>query len=121
MGCAPSSPAAVAPAPAPSSTRRVLGVIPARYGSTRFPGKPLADLAGKPMVWHTYTNAKSSTVLTKLVVATDDDRIRAAVEGFGGEVVMTPVDLERFVNADVVVVAACHSIKMSSSIVIIKN
>lgn len=94
MGCAPSSPAAVAPAPAPSSTRRVLGVIPARYGSTRFPGKPLADLAGKPMVWHTYTNAKSSTVLTKLVVATDDDRIRTAVEGFGGEVVMTPVDLE---------------------------
>ena len=68
---------------------RVLGVIPARYGSTRFPGKPLAEIGGKPMVWHTYTNAKESARLAKLVVATDDERIAEAVRGFGGEVVMT--------------------------------
>ena len=69
-------------------------MIPARYGSTRFPGKPLADLAGKPMIWHTYHNAKTSAVLTKLVVATDDERIQKVVEEFGGEVVMTDVNLE---------------------------
>eukprot|EP00898_Chlorokybus_atmophyticus_P002919 jgi/Chlat1/3628/Chrsp237S03622 len=52
---------------------RVLGVIPARYASTRFPGKPLAQLGGKPMVQHTYENAKKSASLDRLVVATDDE------------------------------------------------
>ena len=45
---------------------RVLGIIPARYGSTRFPGKPLADIAGKPMIWHTYTNATFLSALSAL-------------------------------------------------------
>ena len=52
---------------------RVLGIIPARYGSTRFPGKPLALLGGKPMIQHTYMNSKRASCLTKLVVATDDE------------------------------------------------
>ena len=67
---------------------RVLGVIPARYASTRFPGKPLADLCGNPMIWHTYTNAKKAN-LDELVVATDDERIAECVTEFGGKVVMT--------------------------------
>lgn len=52
---------------------RVLGIIPARYGSTRFPGKPLALLGGKPMIQHTFMNSKRASCLTKLVVATDDE------------------------------------------------
>ena len=71
---------------------KVLGVIPARYNSTRFPGKPLADLGGEPMIWHTYTNALKSKCFDKLVVATDDERIAQCVRGFGAEVVMTSED-----------------------------
>ncbi|EBF6065620.1 3-deoxy-manno-octulosonate cytidylyltransferase [Campylobacter coli] len=54
---------------------KVLGVIPARYSSTRFPGKPLADIMGKPMVWWVYQQAKKSKKLSKIIVATDDKRI----------------------------------------------
>ena len=68
---------------------RVLGIIPARYGSPRFPGNRLADLAGKPMIWHTYTNACKSRVLDLCVVATDDARIKKVVESFGGICVLT--------------------------------
>eukprot|EP00899_Mesostigma_viride_P016392 jgi/Mesvir1/24754/Mv22012-RA.1 len=75
-----------------ASKPRVLGVIPARYASTRFPAKPLALLAGKPMIQHTYTNAKKSTLLTDLYVATDDERIAEAVRAFGGDVLMTSVN-----------------------------
>jgi 3-deoxy-manno-octulosonate cytidylyltransferase (CMP-KDO synthetase) len=64
-----------------------LGIIPARYGSMRFPGKPLAELAGKPMIQWVYENA--SKMLENVVVATDDKRILDAVIEFGGEVVMT--------------------------------
>lgn len=71
---------------------RVLGVIPARYGSTRFPGKPLATIAGKPMVEHVYRNACSAKVLERVVVATDDERIAVAVKNFGGECIMTRAD-----------------------------
>ncbi len=63
-------------------------VIPARYGSTRLPGKPLADIAGKPMIQHVCERAGESRA-DRVVVATDDDRIRAVCEGFGAEVVMT--------------------------------
>lgn len=54
---------------------KILGVIPARYGSTRFPGKPLVDILGKPMIWWVYQQAKKAKKLTDLVVATDDKRI----------------------------------------------
>lgn len=65
----------------------VLGIIPARYASTRFPGKPLALLGGKPVVERVYERVAS--VLDHVAVATDDERIRQAVEAFGGHVVMT--------------------------------
>lgn len=68
---------------------RVLGVIPARFGSTRFPGKPLALLAGRPMIEHVYRRCRRSRLLSAVVVATDDQRIRRCVEGFGGTAVMT--------------------------------
>ncbi|WP_166265909.1 3-deoxy-manno-octulosonate cytidylyltransferase [Marinobacter caseinilyticus] len=63
-------------------------VIPARYASTRLPGKPLADIGGKPMVQHVCERAAMSQA-SRVVVATDDDRIRQVCEGFGAEVVMT--------------------------------
>ncbi|MBO5591900.1 MAG: 3-deoxy-manno-octulosonate cytidylyltransferase [Prevotella sp.] len=65
-------------------------IIPARYASTRFPGKPLALLGNKPVIQHVYEQATS--VLNEVWVATDDDRIREAVEKFGGRVVMTRAD-----------------------------
>ncbi|NVD35414.1 3-deoxy-manno-octulosonate cytidylyltransferase [Marinobacter lutaoensis] len=66
-------------------------VIPARYASTRLPGKPLADIAGKPMIQHVCERAAES-LAGRVVVATDDDRVRAACEAFGAEVVMTSPD-----------------------------
>ncbi len=65
-------------------------VIPARYGSTRLPGKPLADINGKPMIQHVYERAKE--YFESVVVATDDERVVSAVSSFGGEVVMTDVN-----------------------------
>ena len=65
----------------------VLGIIPARYGSTRLEGKPLMDICGKPMIQRVYEQAKK--VLDDVVVATDDQRIEKAVNDFGGNVVMT--------------------------------
>ena len=67
----------------------VVAIIPARYGSTRLPGKPLADIGGKPMIQHVYENAARARVLDRVIVATDDRRIEDAVRGFGGEVMMT--------------------------------
>jgi 3-deoxy-manno-octulosonate cytidylyltransferase (CMP-KDO synthetase) len=63
-------------------------VIPARYASTRLPGKPLRLIAGEPMIYHVYQNARRSGA-TSVVVATDDERIRDAVASFGGEALMT--------------------------------
>lgn len=70
-------------------TGRVVGIIPARYGSVRFPGKPLADIMGKSLIRRTYENAKRSETLEEVVVATDDHRIYEHVIEFGGEAVMT--------------------------------
>jgi len=69
-----------------------LAVIPARYGSTRFPGKPLASVAGVPMIQRVYQRVVASGACDKVVVATDDERIARAVQDFGGEVVMTSDD-----------------------------
>ena len=66
---------------------KFIGIIPARYASTRFPGKPLVLLAGKPMIQHVYE--KVAAVLDDVCVATDDERIFRAVEAFGGKVVIT--------------------------------
>lgn len=66
-------------------------VIPARYASTRLPGKPLLPIAGKPMIQHVFERAQTSGA-AEIIVATDDDRIASAVEGFGGDVCMTSTD-----------------------------
>ena len=68
---------------------KVLGVIPARYGSSRFPGKPLIDLKGKSMIQRVYEGAKECTLFEEVVVATDDQRIFDAVLMFGGKAMMT--------------------------------
>jgi 3-deoxy-manno-octulosonate cytidylyltransferase (CMP-KDO synthetase) len=68
---------------------RIAGIIPARYGSTRFPGKPLADINGMSMIERVYKRSKMAGLLDEVVVATDDERIIAAVEKFGGKAVMT--------------------------------
>ena len=71
--------------------KKVIVAIPARYGSTRFPGKPLALLAGKPVIRHVYEKAAAS-VADEVIVATDDRRIAEAVTAFGGTAVMTRSD-----------------------------
>lgn len=68
---------------------KVLGVIPSRYGSSRFPGKPLIDIKGKSMIQRVYEGAKKSKLLNELVVATDDQRIVDEVNSFGGKVEIT--------------------------------
>lgn len=68
---------------------RILGIIPARFASSRFPGKALAELAGKSMIEHVWERASRSRYLTDLLVATDDERIAAAVRKFGGRARMT--------------------------------
>jgi 3-deoxy-manno-octulosonate cytidylyltransferase (CMP-KDO synthetase) len=70
---------------------KVLGVIPSRYESSRFPGKPLVDIAGKSMIQRVYEQASKSIMITELVVATDDQRIYDHVKAFGGNVVMTAI------------------------------
>lgn len=71
---------------------KVLGIIPSRYGSSRFPGKPLIDLKGKSMIQRVYEQAKKCSAFTSVVVATDDERIYNHVVEFGGEVLMTRSD-----------------------------
>lgn len=68
---------------------KILGIIPARYASTRFPGKPLVDICGKSMIQRVYEQASKAITLHKVVVATDDERIFEHVIGFGGKAVMT--------------------------------
>ncbi len=68
---------------------KILGVIPARYASTRFPGKPLVDIAGKSMIQRVYEQASKASGLAGVLVATDDQRIYDHVIAFGGQVVMT--------------------------------
>lgn len=74
------------------ATPSVMVVIPARYGSSRFPGKPLVMLGRKPMIQHVYEQAAACRAVTEVLVATDDERIKQAVEGFGGRAVMVTGD-----------------------------
>jgi len=75
-----------------SVPQRILGVIPARYSSSRFPGKALVSIAGKTMLQHVWERTSQTRYLTDVVIATDDDRIRAAAEAFRARVVMTRGD-----------------------------
>jgi 3-deoxy-manno-octulosonate cytidylyltransferase (CMP-KDO synthetase) len=91
--------------------RRILGVIPARYGSTRFPGKPLAPIAGKPLIQRVVEQCRQADALAEVIVATDDDRIRRVAEGFC-RVAMTrsdhPSGTDRI--AEVVRTCACDGV-----------
>jgi 3-deoxy-manno-octulosonate cytidylyltransferase (CMP-KDO synthetase) len=69
--------------------RKALAVIPVRYGSTRFPGKPLAPISGRPMIQRVFEGVRSCPLLDRVIIATDDDRIFAAARAFGAEAVMT--------------------------------
>ncbi|MBI3604373.1 MAG: 3-deoxy-manno-octulosonate cytidylyltransferase [Nitrospirae bacterium] len=73
----------------PSRSSSVTVVIPARFGSSRFPGKPLAQLMGKPLIQHVYERVQAAPGIGQVLVATDDRRISEAVQGFGGAVVLT--------------------------------
>jgi len=75
------------------SSQRVVAIIPARYASMRLPGKPLADIAGKPMIQHVYERAARARTIDDVIVATDDERIADAVRAFGGHAEMTSPDI----------------------------
>jgi 3-deoxy-manno-octulosonate cytidylyltransferase (CMP-KDO synthetase) len=89
-----------------------VGVIPARYGSTRFPGKPLTLIGGKTLVERVYERARGARTLRRLLVATDDARIAAAVEAFGGEAIMTsprhPSGTDRLAEVAAAIAADCY-------------
>ena len=82
----PGSPTGI---PDSSPEKLAVAIIPARYHSARLPGKPLADIDGRPMIQHVYRRVEAARTVRAVVVATDDDRIRTAVERFGGRAVMT--------------------------------
>lgn len=77
---------------ATSETIDVLAVIPARYTSSRFPGKPIASIAGKPMIQHVFERVRRAQRVSRTLVATDEPGIRDAVKGFGGDAVLTRRD-----------------------------
>ncbi|PKL82975.1 MAG: 3-deoxy-manno-octulosonate cytidylyltransferase [Ignavibacteriae bacterium HGW-Ignavibacteriae-3] len=72
----------------------IIGIIPARFASSRLMGKPLADIGGKPMIQHTYNSAKKSKLLDNVVIAVDDEKVLKVVKSFGAEAYMTPQDCE---------------------------
>jgi 3-deoxy-manno-octulosonate cytidylyltransferase (CMP-KDO synthetase) len=78
--------------PLASQTTKVLAVIPARQASGRFPGKPLAPIAGRAMIEHVFERVRRAQLVARVIVATDDEQIKAAVESFGGEAVLTRRD-----------------------------
>lgn len=78
--------------PESDSSHHIIGILPARWASTRFPGKPLHLIAGKPLIQHVWERCQAATLLSDVIVATDDPRIAAAVTGFGGNAVMTSPD-----------------------------
>ncbi len=71
---------------------KILAVIPARYGSSRLPGKPLISIAGKPMIERVWERVRQASLVSRVIVATDDERIARAVKSFGGEAALTRAD-----------------------------
>jgi 3-deoxy-manno-octulosonate cytidylyltransferase (CMP-KDO synthetase) len=71
----------------------IIGIIPARFASTRLMGKPLANIGGKPMIQHTYENASKSKLIEKLILAVDDSKVASVARGFGADVMETPKDI----------------------------
>jgi 3-deoxy-manno-octulosonate cytidylyltransferase (CMP-KDO synthetase) len=102
--------------PYPSTPTYILGVLPARWGSTRFPGKPLHLIAGKPLIQHVWERCQACSLLDQIIVATDDERIRDAVLAFGGQVAMTspdhPTGTDRIAEAAQAVPQATHIVNI---------
>lgn len=73
----------------PEQAPRILAVIPARYASTRFPGKPLVEIQGKPMIQHVWERVRQVSAIDRIIIATDDPRIQQAADQFGAESLMT--------------------------------
>ena len=71
----------------------IIGVIPARFASTRLMGKPLANIGGKPLIQHTYENACKSKLIEKLILAVDDAKVASVARGFGADVIETPKEI----------------------------
>lgn len=71
----------------------IIGVIPARFASTRLMGKPLANIGGKPMIQHTYESASKSKLIEKLILAVDDSKVASVARGFGADVIETPKEI----------------------------
>ncbi len=94
----------------------ILGVLPSRWGSTRFPGKPLHSIAGKSLIQHVWERCQQCSKLDEIIVAVDDERIRDAVIAFGGKVVMTspqhPTGTDRIAEAAQAVPQATHIINI---------
>ena len=99
-----------------ATSPKCYGIIPARYQSTRFPGKPLADICGRPMIWHVFERASQCPALTSVVLATDDDRIRSAAEKWGIPVVMTRTDHPSGTDR---VLEAAEKLKLNDAAVIV--
>ena len=74
---------------------KIIGVIPARYKSSRFPGKPLVDILGKPMIWWVYQQCLKVLELDELYVATDDSRIESVCRQYGMNVIMTSDNIQQ--------------------------
>jgi 3-deoxy-manno-octulosonate cytidylyltransferase (CMP-KDO synthetase) len=72
--------------------KKIIGIVPCRYGAVRFPGKPLVDINGKPMMWHVYQQAQKCSLLSEIYIATDDERIRNSATDLGLNVIMTRQD-----------------------------
>jgi len=72
----------------------IVGIIPARFASTRLMGKPLADIGGKPLIQHTYESASKSKLIKKIIIAVDNEKVEQVCQGFGAEVVLTSKDIE---------------------------
>ncbi len=72
----------------------IVGIIPARFASTRLMGKPLAEIGGKPLIQHTYESASKSKLIKKIIIAVDDEKVEKVCSGFGAEVVLTPKNCE---------------------------
>jgi len=97
---------------------KVLGIIPARYASSRFPGKPLVDINGKSMIHRVYEQANKSGSLNKVIVATDDQRIKNAVEAFNGQVMLTSEKHSSGTDRCSEVVSSLHSKNQEFDIVV---
>jgi 3-deoxy-manno-octulosonate cytidylyltransferase (CMP-KDO synthetase) len=106
---------------------KIVGVIPARYGATRLPGKPLIDICGKPMIWRVYQNVKQVSAFDEVCIATDDERIRDVGETFGAKVIMTSRDcscmidriweVSNIIKADYYIAVNCDEPMLEASVI----